>query len=219
MKNRYLFPGAVALGLHALLLLGFNDPSKPRRPVRETEVIGCDFQPMPIEPDEPPPISLTTECGGPSTPSPQMPEEFTKMHDVDFPQPARDVPPQTPRIPIGKIEPGVIGPPNLGEHGLPPGDGVFSSALLDNPPRTKLQTSPAYPYAAKQAGLTGEVVVEFVVDQSGHVRSPRVVRSTDFVFEAAALQAVAKWRFAAGMKDGRAVSFRMMVPILFNLGD
>jgi RNA polymerase sigma factor (sigma-70 family) len=38
-------------------------------------------------------------------------------------------------------------------------------------------------------------------------------------FEAAALEAVGKWKFSAGVKRGRAVNTRLQVPVVFSIGD
>ena len=95
--------------------------------------------------------------------------------------------------------------------------GPVRSDLLDNAPRTRTQIAPVYPYEAKVNGRPGEVVVEFIVDESGRVLEPRVVRSTDPIFEAATVRAVSKWRFEPGRRDGRVVRFRMAVPVAFAL--
>ena len=95
----------------------------------------------------------------------------------------------------------------------------MTGAMLDNPPRARFQAAPFYPHAAKHAGMRGEVVVEILVDDHGRVVEPRVVRSSDRVFEEATLKAVAKWQFEPGRRGGKIVSFRMMVPVVFNLSE
>jgi protein TonB len=88
---------------------------------------------------------------------------------------------------------------------------------LDNTPRTRSQVAPAYPASERNAGISGEVLVEFTVDESGRVLNPRVVRSSRTAFESPTLRAVSNWRFEPGKKNGQAVRFRMMVPVAFNL--
>ncbi len=63
------------------------------------------------------------------------------------------------------------------------------------------------------------MLVEFIVEETGRVLDPRVLDSTDRVFEEATLRAVAKWRFEPGTRDGRIVRFRMTVPGVFSLGE
>jgi protein TonB len=88
---------------------------------------------------------------------------------------------------------------------------------LDNHPRTTTQVSPVYPEEMKRQGIEGTVIVEFIVDESGRVTNPRVVKSDDPAFEAPTLRAVAGWRFEPGRKDGRRVSFKMAVPVSYKL--
>jgi TonB family protein len=63
------------------------------------------------------------------------------------------------------------------------------------------------------------VEVEFTVDETGAVVNPWVVSSTRRSFEEPTLRAVEKWRFVPGRRLGQVVSFRMRVPVLFNLND
>ena len=90
---------------------------------------------------------------------------------------------------------------------------------MDNPPRTRFQTAPIYPHVAKLAGMRGEVLVDFLVDDRGRVVDPRVVASSDRMFEEPTLKAVAKWQFEPGRRGGKIVSFRMRVPVIFNLAE
>ena len=90
-------------------------------------------------------------------------------------------------------------------------------AQLDNVPRLIYRLAPVYPYQAKAESLTGDVVVDFVVDYNGRVLNAHVVSSTNPVFEETTLRAVSQWRFDPGLRKGRAVRFRMRVPIQFRL--
>jgi protein TonB len=60
-------------------------------------------------------------------------------------------------------------------------------------------------------------VVEFGVDEGGRVYDPRVVRSSDALFDEPTLEAVRQWRFEPGRRNGRIVRFRMMLPVEFHL--
>jgi TonB family protein len=96
---------------------------------------------------------------------------------------------------------------------------LFDMAELDQPPVPTSRASPIYPFAMRRTGITGEVVVGFIVDSSGNVVQARVVRSSRSEFEQPALQAVSRWKFQPGRKDGRAVNTRLQVPISFTLDD
>jgi protein TonB len=113
------------------------------------------------------------------------------------------------------------GDPNATEYGPGAADGkiVFPPTALDNTPRTRVQTPPSYPLSLKAGGISGEVLVEFVVDERGRVINPRVLRSTHPDFEAPTLAAVAKWRFVPGTRSMAPVRFKMVVPVKFNLNE
>jgi protein TonB len=69
----------------------------------------------------------------------------------------------------------------------------------------------------RQAGIEGEVTVDFIVTTEGNVAKAFAVRSSRHEFEAAAVAAVSKWKFAPGTKAGRPVNTHMQVPIAFAL--
>lgn len=96
---------------------------------------------------------------------------------------------------------------------------IFDVSKVDRTPAPKFQARPQYPTELRTAGVTGETVVEFVVDAEGLVRDARPVRSTHPAFESAAVEAVSKWTFAPGEKGGRKVNTRMQVPIVFALAE
>lgn len=94
---------------------------------------------------------------------------------------------------------------------------IFNLGDLDQQPRPTVQISPQYPFEMRRAGISGTVVVEFLVDTNGNVQQPYVVSSTQREFEASALQAISKWKFSPGRKGGRAVVVRMQLPFAFNI--
>jgi protein TonB len=94
-------------------------------------------------------------------------------------------------------------------------DQIFALADLDQAPRAVFQPAPEYPSALRKQKLDGTVHVLFMVDKTGRVESPLVQKSTNPGFEAAALQAVKRWRFEPGKRNGEPVVFRMRVPITF----
>jgi TonB family protein len=87
---------------------------------------------------------------------------------------------------------------------------------LDRMPMVRYQEAPAYPPDLRRRGIGGEVLVEFVIDERGLVRMPRVLRAPHEALGEAAEVAVAQWTFFPGMKNGRAVATRLQVPIEFS---
>ncbi|HTO02197.1 MAG TPA: TonB family protein [Opitutus sp.] len=88
---------------------------------------------------------------------------------------------------------------------------------LDRFPRPIARVAPEYPKELREAGVSGEVLVEFVVDKTGAVQGAVPVSSTHPGFEAAAVAAVEKWKFDSGLKGGRAVNTRLQQTITFSL--
>jgi protein TonB len=68
----------------------------------------------------------------------------------------------------------------------------------------------------RRAGINGTVVVEFIINTEGDVIQTQVVRSSHREFEMPALQAVQKWKFKPGKKQGRVVNVRASQLLEFN---
>jgi protein TonB len=65
-------------------------------------------------------------------------------------------------------------------------------------PKLVKQTMPKYPKGAQELQIEGWVELEFNVDGSGNVVAPHVVSaSPPGIFDAAALRALAKWKYQA----------------------
>jgi TonB family protein len=88
---------------------------------------------------------------------------------------------------------------------------------LDRTPEVIDQAAPDYPFSLRLEGKRGEVTVQFWVETNGSVTHPEVVKSTHPDFEAPAVEAVLKWRFKPGVKDGLPVAVHMQVPIIFEI--
>lgn len=97
-------------------------------------------------------------------------------------------------------------------------DAIFSLSDLDQTPRVVYQPAPDYPPDMKRKKMQGTVHVLFLVDAGGAVQNPIVQKSTHPAFERPALQAVRKWRFEPGKRNGQAVQFKMKVPVTFATG-
>jgi protein TonB len=96
---------------------------------------------------------------------------------------------------------------------------VFDVAMLDQVPVPRFQVAPQFPLEMRRTGTPGDVLVDFIVDARGEVQNAFALRSTHREFEAAAVQAVSKWKFRPGRKNGRSVASHLQVPIVFRLND
>lgn len=79
-------------------------------------------------------------------------------------------------------------------------------------------TGPRYPEVAIRKRLQGRVVLDVEVLESGHVGNIKVYSpSKHSVLNQSALQAVSKWRFEPGVKQGMVVRSWVRVPVKFKL--
>ena len=81
-----------------------------------------------------------------------------------------------------------------------------------------LSTNIKYPVEAQKKGISGRVIVQFVVMEDGTLDQAKVIRGVDPLLDEEALRVVKsmpKWK--PGMDRGEAVKVRFTAPIMFNL--
>lgn len=96
-------------------------------------------------------------------------------------------------------------------------DETFDVSELEKPPEAVSQVSPAYPPELRKAKIEGTVTLVFVLSEEGRVEEPRVENSSRPEFEKPALEAIRKWRFRPGEKDGQPVRTYIRVPMRFRV--
>ena len=79
-------------------------------------------------------------------------------------------------------------------------------------PRKLRHVAPVYPQIAQQARVTGTVILEAVLSPTGEVSNVKVLRSVPLL-DAAAVDAVAQWRYAPTLLNGTPVSVLMTVTV------
>jgi periplasmic protein TonB len=87
---------------------------------------------------------------------------------------------------------------------------------LIRPPARLVYVPPSYPPLALSARVEGEVVLEAVIDETGAVRTPKVIKSI-LMLDRAAIEAVTKWRYTPTRLNGVAVPVIMMITVRFAL--
>ncbi len=92
---------------------------------------------------------------------------------------------------------------------------IVSAAKLDARLHPISRRPPRFPLALAGKIAAGDAVVEFLVDEDGRARLPRVVSASDPAFGWAAVQAVAVWRFDPPKSAGKSVVTRIRVPFSF----
>jgi TonB family protein len=78
------------------------------------------------------------------------------------------------------------------------------------------RVEPEYPVEAARQGVTGQVIIDVVINKSGRVRDPRVARSVP-EFDQAALNAVRAWQFARPTVNGAPGDIAATLAVAFPL--
>jgi TonB family protein len=84
---------------------------------------------------------------------------------------------------------------------------------IDGKLKSLSQRPPTIPLSLKSTTGKAEALIEFLVDEEGRARLPRVMSASHEAFGYAAVQGVAAWRFEAPTRGGRATITRVQVPI------
>ena len=218
MKRDLVVALGVTVTFHALFLLAFNGKPPPPPPPPPDKIDITDFQ---VPPDQPPPP--------PDQPQPQNQAQDTakQILAASLPEPPAEVAvdsvselvhpsPPVPPMPNALRTIGIPMSTNRGPVGRG-GAKIFDISQLDRRPEGLFQQKPNYPISMKQQGIQGTVVVEAIIDSHGNVDNPVIYSSPNPDFNDPALQAVSKWKFRPGRKDGRAVNTRVRIPIVFSL--
>lgn len=75
-----------------------------------------------------------------------------------------------------------------------------------------------YPAEAKEKGIQGRVVIQFVVDKEGNIKHPQIVRNIDPLLDKEAVRLISnmpKWQ--PGKVKGENVSVKYTLPVMFRL--
>jgi protein TonB len=99
---------------------------------------------------------------------------------------------------------------NIGGGAYKIGGGVSAPSVL-------YKVEPEYSEEARKAKFQGTVVLFVVVDEKGNPRDLKVIRPLGLGLDQKAIEAVEKWKFRPGMKDGHAVPVQATIEVNFRL--
>lgn len=99
---------------------------------------------------------------------------------------------------------------NMGGGAYHIGGGVSQPTLL-------FKVEPEYSEEARKAKFQGAVVLQIVVDEKGLPRDIKIVRPLGLGLDQKAIEAVEKWKFSPGKKDGKPVPVIAQVEVNFRL--
>lgn len=88
---------------------------------------------------------------------------------------------------------------------------------LDSVPDPVSQRKPLFPLAAPDGISSGKATIEFLIDETGQVRLPRIINATDPAFGYAAAQTITQWRFTPPLQNGKPVISKVRVPVSFTI--
>jgi TonB family protein len=114
---------------------------------------------------------------------------------------------------VGSGSGGGFGPGSGGNMG----GGAYSVGGGVSAPGVLFKVEPEYSEEARKAKFQGTVVLSIVVDPSGKARDIKVIPPLGLGLDEKAIEAVSKWRFKPGMKDGVPVPVRASVEVNFRL--
>jgi TonB family protein len=97
------------------------------------------------------------------------------------------------------------------------GGGVYRIGGGVSAPSVLLKVEPEYSEEARKAKWQGTVVLSLIVDDKGQPQELKVVRQLGLGLDQKAIEAVMKWRFKPGMKDGKAVAVQATIEVNFRL--
>ncbi|MDE3157760.1 MAG: TonB family protein [Acidobacteriota bacterium] len=78
------------------------------------------------------------------------------------------------------------------------------------------QVPPAYPAIAKSTHVSGDVVVDALIDANGNVKTAKVL-SGPAMLQQAAIETVRQWKYEPARLDGQAVAMHLTVTVKFRL--
>lgn len=122
---------------------------------------------------------------------------------------------------IGSGSGGGVGPGSGGGYGPGSGGGFGGGAFRIgggvSQPQIVYKVEPEYSEEARKAKFQGTVLLQIVVDVDGRTREVRVLRPLGMGLDEKAIEAVQKWRFRPGYKDGKPVPVIANVEVNFRL--
>lgn len=95
---------------------------------------------------------------------------------------------------------------------------IYKLDEVDQPPKPVYMAPPEYPSEAASKKISGRVVLQFVVAPDGWACESQVISAEpEGVFEEAALDALADYRFQPALKDGKPVACTVKMPVNFDI--
>jgi protein TonB len=122
---------------------------------------------------------------------------------------------------MGSGRGGGIGPGSGPGYGPGSGGGIGGGAYRIgggvSPPSILYKVEPEYSEEARKAKFQGTVLLFVVVDEKGMPRDIKILRPLGLGLDQKAVEAVEKWKFSPGKKDGKPVAVQAQIEVNFRL--
>jgi protein TonB len=153
-----------------------------------------------------------------------IPKEIANIKEAPLAPDAADgvvggVPGGVPGGQLGGVIGGVIGgigPTRNAAAPPPPVKRIVRVGGRVRPPRPIQKVMPIYPTLARISHITGDVVIDAVLDEQGNVTEMKIVSGPPLLYEAA-LTALSKWKYEPTYLNDEPVSVELIVTISFQL--
>jgi TonB family protein len=97
------------------------------------------------------------------------------------------------------------------------GGGAYKIGGGVSPPSILFKVEPEYSEEARKAKFQGTVLLFVVVDEKGNPRDIKILRPLGLGLDQKAVEAVEKWKFSPGKKDGKPVAVQAQIEVNFRL--
>jgi TonB family protein len=97
------------------------------------------------------------------------------------------------------------------------GGGAYRIGGGVSPPSILYKVEPEYSEEARKAKFQGTVLLYVVVDEKGNPRDIKILRPLGLGLDQKAVEAVEKWKFSPGKKDGKPVPVQAQIEVNFRL--
>ena len=101
-----------------------------------------------------------------------------------------------------------------GTLAAPPGGVASNSSVIQ--PKLISTVAPVYPQAATMNGVEGDVRIDAVIGENGHVGAMKILEGP-MPLRQAAMAAVSQWRYDPAKLDGKSISSHLVVLVHFRL--
>jgi TonB family protein len=163
----------------------------------------------PIRPQDEPRLALNPTIVAPDMPNINSPNYGNPLAGIGIPSAGNGI-----GTGIGPGKGPGVGP---GGGGGFSGGEVYKIGGGVSAPVPVYRPEPEYSEEARKAKWQGAVLLELVVDANGVPQEIKVVRSLGLGLDQKAIEAVQKWRFKPGQKDGKPVPVSANIEVNFRL--